>query len=78
MKIKYECEANEDSYIERVFSDGIMIYESIHERTNYGTKQISPQSLEEAADNNEIMELLYEDMPTFLGMSLIKIAEEFS
>lgn len=76
MKIKYECEADENGYEERLIVDGEVKYQSKHERTNFGTKKISGDDLDELCD--DIIERVADDMPTFLGMNLCKTAEDFS
>jgi hypothetical protein len=77
MKIKYECEADENGYTERLIVDGVVKYQSVSEKTKYGTKEVSGDKLEDIAEDNDIVAAFYDEHPTFLGMNLCKIAGDF-
>ena len=74
MKIKYECEADENGYTERVIVDGVVKYQTVNERTDTGTKQVSGDDMDDSED--EVINALYDEFPAFLGMNLCRIVED--
>ena len=78
MKIKYEVEADENGYTERITVDGAVKHESKHSRTQSGARQVSGDSIDESVERDEAIDALADDLPTFLGLSMMRVAEEFS
>ena len=82
MKIKYECEADENGYTERLIIDGVVKFENVNEKTDCGTKQISGTSLEDLEEvgnyTDSVIDALYDDLPSFLGMNLCRVCEDMS
>lgn len=81
--IKYEIEATEEGYTEKVYVDGKLIAEwkqgipEKHDFYNGILERKSGQSLDDLLESNEFRDAnpdlddLYDELPSFLGMSLV-------
>lgn len=72
MKLKFEIEADENGYIQKLFRDGEVIHQSKHVRNNTGSQKVSGDDEEDLPDD------ILDNFPTFFGFNLMLYAEKES
>lgn len=76
-KIKIEITADENGYEETLTIDGEVRYRGKKVRTSYGAAGADgSDDFDEKVESGDIPEVIADEWPTFMGLTLLQAAEE--